>query len=56
MALFDAILRISEVEAGSPARGFAAVDLSALVANLPKRCPCWPRIRAAGWRRSGRRA
>jgi hypothetical protein len=51
MALFDAILRISEVEAGSPARGFAAVDLSALVANLPKRCPCWPRIRAAGWRR-----
>jgi signal transduction histidine kinase len=26
------------VEAGSPARGFAAVDLSALVADLPKRC------------------
>lgn len=39
MALFDAILRISEVEAGSPARGFAPVDLSALVAELAETLP-----------------
>lgn len=38
MALFGAILRISEVEGGALARGFAPVDLTALVDDIGESC------------------
>ena len=51
LSMFSALLRISQIEAGTRVQSFAPVDLSRAAASTCISCTCpWPRTAAIPWR------